>query len=167
MGRRSYAAGDFKKAISHFKKALTAEPNDAASHFWLGKSYEMFADIAGPLLGGRASSKARLYLAKAVQLAPANQQYRREFFEFLVTSDHSPGALRQAESIIRMTPRSEPDYPFMSLQLKEERNARSAAESRIQAAFALMQKEVVRTTLPSAPTFQRVGSMTLLAESGR
>jgi tetratricopeptide (TPR) repeat protein len=167
MGRRCYTAGDFKKAISHFKKAVTAEPNDADSHFWLGKSYEMLADIGGPLLGGRASSKARFYLAKAVQLAPANQQYRREFFDFLVVADHSPGALREAERIIQMTPRSEPDYPFMSLRLEQERNARSSTEGRIQAAFVLLQKELVRSTLPDAPTSQSEGSVTLVAESGR
>src|SRR5437764_15479963 len=110
-GHREYAAAEFKKAASHFQQAIKADPNDADSCFWLGKSYEMLADIRGPLLGARTSFKARFYLAKALQLAPKNGDYRRELFEFLIVSDHSPGALHLAHSIIQMTAESDPDYP--------------------------------------------------------
>jgi protein involved in temperature-dependent protein secretion len=83
---------------------------------WLGKSYEMFADIRSPLLGLRASVKARLYLAKALQLARDNKDYRHELFQLLIVSDHSPGALPQAENILQMTPQTDPDYPFMLMR---------------------------------------------------
>jgi len=128
-GHHDYAAGEFKKAASHFQRALKADPNDADSCFWLGKSYEMLADIRGPLLGARTSFKARFYLAKALQLAPDNEEYRRELLEFLMVSAHSPGTIRQAESIIQMTPESDPDYPFMLLRLHQERQARSSPQS--------------------------------------
>jgi tetratricopeptide (TPR) repeat protein len=175
-GRRSYAAGDFKKAVLNFKRAVAANPNDADSHFWLGKSYEMQADIGGLVLGSRASSKAHAQLAQALQLAPANEEYRREYFDFLVMSDHSPGALREAEAIIQMTPRSDPDYPSMSMELQKERDARSSVESRITAAFALAEQPLAiasRRVPPSssqskaAVTLQSKDAVTLLAQSGQ
>jgi tetratricopeptide (TPR) repeat protein len=145
-GRRDYAAGEFKRAASHFQRALRADPNDADSCFWLGKSYEMLADSRGPLLGARASFKARLYLAKALQLAPDNEEYRRELLEFLIVSDHSPGALRQAQSIIQMTPESDPDYPFMLLRLHAEHQARSSPEDRLRCAVSVMPQQFARIT---------------------
>jgi tetratricopeptide (TPR) repeat protein len=145
-GHRDYTAGEFEKAASHFQRAVKVDPNDADSYFWLGKSYEMLADIRGPLLGGRASFKARLYLAKALQLAPDNKDYRRELFQFLIVSDHSPGALRQAESIIQMTPEADPDYPFMLMRLHQEYGARSSPEDRIGSAFSVLPQQLARIT---------------------
>jgi tetratricopeptide (TPR) repeat protein len=143
-GRRDFATGEFKKAASHFQRAIKADPNDADSYFWLGKSYEMLADIGGPLLGVRASVKARFYLAKALQLVPDNEDYRRELFQLLVVSDHSPGALRQAESIIQMMPESDPDYPFMLLRLHQEYEARSSPEDRLRCAFSVLPGQLAR-----------------------
>jgi tetratricopeptide (TPR) repeat protein len=143
-GRREYAAGEFKKSASHFQRALKANPNDADSYFWLGKSYEMLADVGGPLLGARASVKARFCLSKALQLAPDNKDYRREIFQLLIVSDHSPGALRQAESIIQMTPEADPDYPFMLMRLHQEYRARSSPENRIRSAFSVLPQQLAR-----------------------
>jgi tetratricopeptide (TPR) repeat protein len=143
-GLREYAAGDFKSAVSHFQGALRADPSDVDSCFWLGKSYGMLADIGGPVFGTRASSKARLYLARALRLAPRNVDYRRELFDFLVMADHSPGALRQAEAIIQMTPESDPDYPFMLWQLHRESQARSSPENRVLSAFSVLPQEFAR-----------------------
>jgi tetratricopeptide (TPR) repeat protein len=143
-GRRDYAAGEFKKAASHFQRVLKTDPNDADSYFWLGKSYEMLADIGGPLLGARATLKARSSLTKALQLAPDNEDYRRELFQLLIVSDHSPGALRRAESIIQMVPESHPDYPFMLVRLHQEYEARSSPEDRLRCAFSAVPEQFAR-----------------------
>jgi tetratricopeptide (TPR) repeat protein len=143
-GHRDYTAGEFEKAASHFERALKVEPNDADCYFWLGKSYEMLADIRGPLLGLRASVKARLYLAKALHLAPDNKDYRHELFQLLIVSDHSPGALRQAESIIQMTPHADTDFPFMLMRLRQEYHARSSPEGRIGYAFSVLPQQFAR-----------------------
>lgn len=130
-GRSNYEAAEFKKAAAHFERALKAEPNDAAASFWLGKSYQMLSDIDGPLFGARAFSKARRYLAKAVELQPGNQEYRRELFNLLLETGFSASALAPAESIIRMVPPSDPDYRFMMMRLEQERQARSSPEYRV------------------------------------
>jgi tetratricopeptide (TPR) repeat protein len=143
-GHRDYTAGEFEKAASHFQRALKLEPNDADCYFWLGKSYEMLADIRVPLLGLRASVKARIYLAKALQLAPDNKDYRHERFELLIVSDHSPGALRQAENIIQLTPQADPDYAFMVMRLPQEHQARSSLEGRIGCAFSFVPQQFAR-----------------------
>jgi tetratricopeptide (TPR) repeat protein len=143
-GHRDYTAGEFEKAASDFQRALKLEPNDADCYFWLGKSYEMLADIRGPLLGLRASVKARLYLAKARQLARDNKDYRHELFQLLIVSDHSPTALPQAENILQMTPQTDPDYPFMLIRLHQEYQARSSPEGRIGCAFSVLQQQFAR-----------------------
>jgi tetratricopeptide (TPR) repeat protein len=143
-GHRDYTAGEFEKAASDFQRALKREPNDADCYFWLGKSYEMLADIRGPLLGLRASVKARLYLTKALQLAPDNNDYRHELFQLLIVSDHAPGALRQAENIVQMAPQTDPDYAFMLMRLRQEYDARSSPEGRIGYAFSVLPQEFAR-----------------------
>jgi tetratricopeptide (TPR) repeat protein len=143
-GHRHYTAGEFEKAASHFQRALKIEPNDSDCYFWLGKSYEMLADIRGPVLGLRASVKARLYLAQALQLDPDKKDYRDELFQLLIVSDHSPRGLRQAESIIQMTPHTDPNYPFMVMRLHQEYQARSSPEGRIGCAFSVLSRQFAR-----------------------
>jgi tetratricopeptide (TPR) repeat protein len=166
-GHRDYAAAEFKKAASHFQQAIKADPNDADSWFWLGKSYEMLADIGGPLLAARTSLKARLYLAKALQLAPKNGDYRRELFQFLIVSDHSPGALHLAKSIIQMTPESNPDYRFMQLEWQKECRVRSSAEYRVEGAFGFLPQELARMSQTSVAKVREGKSLALLPQALR
>ena len=112
IGRNYYYSADFKKAISHFERAITLNPSDARAYFWLGKSYENLALINGPVLGMKAGSKAHKALAMAVQLAPEDGEYRQELFEFLINADYSPKALREAESILQTVNKSDPDYLY-------------------------------------------------------
>jgi len=85
IGRAWYTEGEFKKAATHFQLALRADAKDAESCYWMGMSYQMLADIASPL-GHRYRTKARIYLMKAVELAPMRADYRRELFNFLADS---------------------------------------------------------------------------------
>src|SRR5256885_11478212 len=78
-GRAYYTTGEFKKALTQFQLAIEANPNDAESHYWMGMSYQALADISAPF-GGKYNSKARVYLTKAMELAPTRPDYRRELF---------------------------------------------------------------------------------------
>ena len=136
IGRNYYYSAEFKKAISHFERAIAVHPTDARAYFWLGKSYENLVLINGPMLGMNAGSKAHNDLDRAVQLAPEDREYRQELFEFLVNADYSRNALREADSILQTVSESDPDYPFMQLRLHEAHTARSSLEHRAGAVIA-------------------------------
>ncbi len=142
-GRAYYGDGEFKKAAAHFERAVKSDPDNAASHFWLGKSYGVLGNIGGPALGKHASAKARIHLTKAVGLAPNRQDYRDELFEFLVGSDHSRGALLRAEQVLRTLPESDPDYRSKQSWLLQERSSRSSAQSRVGALILLAPQQLL------------------------
>jgi tetratricopeptide (TPR) repeat protein len=156
-GRQCYIAGEFKKAAAHFGQAVDADPNNADSYFWLGKSYEVLADIGAPLGGGRSSSRARTYLAKAVELAPNEPEYRHELFAFLLDwADRSRTALADAESVLRTMSPSDPDYPFMRLQWQQQRNTRASVDFRLGSLFLLAPRQSLRALeLPASAFLSR------------
>lgn len=133
IGQRSYESGEFKKAVSQFERAAKADPDDARVYLWLGKSYEMLAIIDGPALGGHARAQAHKALAKAFRLEPENREYRHELFEFLVESDYSRSALREAETIAQTVNESDPDYPLMQARLEDARDEHYSREHRASA----------------------------------
>jgi tetratricopeptide (TPR) repeat protein len=156
-GHNSYNAGNYKKAAAHFEKAVKTNPNDAAAYLWLGKSYALNGDLSGPLLGNRVLSKARASFAKAVELAPENHDYRREYFNFLLWTDESKTALAQAERVLRTVPESDPDYVSMRWELLEGRNERKSAENRVAGIFLAVPKAAVRAVdqpMPVVPVPQ-------------
>jgi tetratricopeptide (TPR) repeat protein len=157
-GRAYYTEGEFKKAVAHFRLALKVNPNDAESNYWMGMSYQALADIAFPF-AGKYTSKARVYLTRATELAPGRLDYRRELFEFLLDSaGSSRAALRQAEDLLRTVPESDPDYSYMRQQFGEERRANASADARLGRLFLAIPRATYRLSeLPvSALLSQRV-----------
>jgi len=126
-GRACYMEGGFKEAATHFQLALKANPDDAESYYWMGASYRVLADIAAPF-DGKYRSKARVYLTKAVELAPGRSDYRSDLFDFLLDSA-SRDALRQAAGILRTVPEPDPDYIYMLQRFQRERKAHASAEA--------------------------------------
>lgn len=130
-GRSSFQAGEFKTAIAHFRQALDGNPNDHASAYWMGRSYETLADISTFGRGHRA--QARRYLTRAVELAPKQPEYRRELFHFLVDNDN----LRQAELVLEKA-ESDPEYDSMLNRIREARHRNSSVDGRVSKAFQLV-----------------------------
>jgi tetratricopeptide (TPR) repeat protein len=130
-GRAYYTEGEFKKAVEHFQLALKVNPNDAESYYWMGMSYQVLADIAFPF-AGKYTSKARVYLTRATELAPGRSDYRRELFDFLVDSaGSSRAAARQAADLLRTVPEPDPDYSYMHQRFEYERRGNVSAEARL------------------------------------
>jgi len=126
-GRASYLAGDFKGALRHFQLALLDNPDDAKSNYWVGRCYETLADIAEPF-SARYASRARVYLARAIQLAPGRTEYRQELFAFLIDSaGPSREALREARRILLTVPASDPEYSYMAQRLQAAQKEHSSA----------------------------------------
>jgi tetratricopeptide (TPR) repeat protein len=143
-GRAYYTEGEFKKAVAHFGLALKVNPNDAESNYWMGMSYQVLANIAFPF-AGKYTSKARVYLTRATELAPGRLDYRRELFEFLLDSaGSSRAALRQAEDLLRTVPEADPDYSYMRQQLEEERKANTSADARLGRLFLAIPRATYR-----------------------
>src|SRR5215813_10303365 len=117
-GQAYYRQGDFKRAVSHFRRALRVDGYDAELNYWLGRAYEGRGDLATPF-GGGYHSKALVYLRRAVALAPGRGEYRRELFDLLVSSaEASPARLRLAADLVSGTAESDPEYPLMRRRLE-------------------------------------------------
>ncbi len=158
-GRAYYAQGEFRKAAAHFQLALKTNPNDAEAYYWMGMSYQVLADIATPL-GGKYNSKARLYLTKAMELAPSRPDYRRELIDFLVDSANSSGiALKQAVDILQTVSESDPDYSYMRRRLEHESGSNSSAEAILGSLFLVGPRAVYRIAeLPASALSSRCGT---------
>ena len=63
-GRVAYTAGEYRKAATHLERALKTDPENAESHFWLGKSYEVLATTGFPSFGRRSEERARSSLRR-------------------------------------------------------------------------------------------------------
>ena len=137
-GRAYYMEGEFKKAVAHFQLALNANPNDAESYYWIGRSYQVLADIQSPF-DYKYNSKARIYLMKAVELAPRRSDYRRELFDFLVDSaGSSRAALREAADLLGTVRELDPEYSYMRRRFDPERRANASADARLGRLFLIV-----------------------------
>jgi tetratricopeptide (TPR) repeat protein len=129
-GQACYASGEFKKAVVHFQLALEVDPTDANSYYWIGRSYQVLADIAFPY-AGKYTLNARVYLTKATELAPDRLDYRRQLFNLLLDSARSSrGAVQQATAILRTVSPNDPDYESMRQQLEQETRDNASASAR-------------------------------------
>jgi tetratricopeptide (TPR) repeat protein len=143
-GRASYRDGEFHQAVAHLQRALSSDPNDAASHYWIGRSYETLADIATPF-GARYRKLARTYLTKAAELAPTQPEYRRELFDFLLDSPNfSHSEQRQAVAILLASAEADPDYEYLRSRFEEARKVNSSVNALLSRLFLAAPQEADR-----------------------
>jgi hypothetical protein len=149
-GKNYYFAAEFKKAISQFELVMNANPDNPQAYLWLGKSYEMLADLK-PLFGMHTRMKAQMYLTRSVELAPGCDECRRELFDLLVTSDESPSALREASLLVEKTPQSDPEYRFMQSLLANAQQQSYSPESMITSVFSVPSQSLARLGVHRKP----------------
>lgn len=130
-GQACYRQGDFKRAVSHFRRALRVDDYDAELNYWMGRAYQGRGDVATPF-GGGYSSKAVVYLRRAVALAPNRGEYRRELFDLLVdAAETSPARLRLAADLVSRTSEADPECPGMRRRLELAVRMASAPNARL------------------------------------
>jgi tetratricopeptide (TPR) repeat protein len=135
VGRQYYMEGEFKKAAAHFQLALNTNPNDAEACYWMGMSYQVLASIAVPF-DGKYNVKARVYLTKAMELAPSRLDYRRQLFDFLLDPTTSSRAgLRRAADILLTVSESDPDYDYMRERFSRDGRGGSSMATRLGTLF--------------------------------
>jgi tetratricopeptide (TPR) repeat protein len=143
-GQACYLEGEFKQAVAHFRLALKVNPSDPDSYYWLGRSYRSLADVAFPF-GEKYSSKARVNLTKAAELAPDRLDYRRELFDLLLDSaGSSRAAVRQAAGILLTVSENDPDYEAMHEQFERARKDNASAEARLGSLFLALPRAAYR-----------------------
>jgi len=129
-GQDYYRQGDFKRALSYFRRALRVNVHDAELNYWMGRAYQGRGDVATPF-GGGYNSKALVYLRRAVALAPDRAEYRRELFDFLVSAEVSPARLRLAADLVSRASESDPEYSLMRRRLELATGMASSPHARL------------------------------------
>ena len=150
-GQAYYAAGEFKKAISCLKRSIAADPSLASAYYVAGKSYELLADVEVAPFDHRSRQQAHFYLASAVHLAPENQAYRRELFDFLLDAYSSRKSLTEAQDLLEAIPDWNPEYPLLEWRLTQAKRERSAPAYQAEQALLAGPREVT-TLLYSSPS---------------
>jgi tetratricopeptide (TPR) repeat protein len=127
-GQNLFVACEFKRAARAFEKALAEQPDSAALHYWLGKSYARQAEVSGPLSAPKNARKARRNLEQAVKIDPRNDKYLRELFDFYVDSpEWFSGGLEQAAALLERVSPGEPGAEPRLNQLANSRKEHSGA----------------------------------------
>lgn len=115
-GRSLFVACDFKRATRVFERTLSAQPNNAALYYWLGKSYARLAEVSGPLFASKNARRARRNLEEAVKRDPQNQEYLDELFDFYVDSpEWFRGGLQRAAALLEQIRPEESDPKFSEI----------------------------------------------------
>jgi tetratricopeptide (TPR) repeat protein len=128
-GRSLFFACEFKQATRAFRKALAGQPDSAALHYWLGKSYARLAEVSSPLSAPKNARKARLSLEQAVRIDPRNSEYLLELFDFYVDSpEWFGGGLERAAALLERISPGESTAESRLQQLAASRKEHSSAE---------------------------------------
>ncbi len=121
-GEFHFFACEFKQATHSFENALAEQPESAALHYWLGKSYARLAEVSGLLSAPKNARKARRNLEQAVQIEPQNDEYLLELFDFYVDSPEWFGGGLERAAALRE--RISPGSPVAELLTEELADAR-------------------------------------------
>jgi tetratricopeptide (TPR) repeat protein len=128
LGDESVRSGEYKKALSHFERALRQDGDASEAYRGLGTVYELLEDAPAavrqyqralkhslensePYLGlseiYRAHGKTSEALEKlesAIQLDPKNPLYHLKYAELLRETGHNKRALRAIQNSLRLQP---------------------------------------------------------------
>jgi tetratricopeptide (TPR) repeat protein len=127
-GRFLFLACQFKQAARAFEKALAEQPDNAALHYRLGKSYARLAEVSSPLSAPKYARKARRNLEQAVMIAPRNAEYLLELFDFDVESpEWLGGGLERAAALLERIGPGDSGAESRSKQLADAREEHRGA----------------------------------------
>ncbi len=127
-GRSFFFLCEFKQATRAFEKALAPQPERAALHYWLGKSYARLAEVSSPLSAAKNARRARRSLEQAVKLAPRDDEYLQELFDLYVDSPQwFSGGLERAAALLERLRSGGYGAELQSERLAESRKEHSGA----------------------------------------
>ncbi len=138
-GRCWYHAGDFKKAVETFEKAVAADPRNATFQNWLGKAWGRRAENANVFQAPGFASRAREAFEKAVELDPAHLEALNDLLQYYI---HAPGllggGLDKAQGLLpRIRQADAAEYHTALAQIAERSKDHNAAETQLRRAASL------------------------------
>lgn len=142
-GKNEFLAGDYKKAVESFEKAVSISPDRSEYELWLGRAYGRRAEKSAWLSAPPLASKARQSFEKAVALDPHNRDARDDLFDFYLNAPaFLGGGLAKAAAAAKSLENEMPaEYESEEAQLAERRNDYPAAEAHLRRAVALAPDE--------------------------
>src|ERR1700682_5289351 len=110
--RAYFALGDWDRAESFCRKAVSIRPDNSRFHLWLGRVYGEKADRANFLAAAGLAGKVRGEFERTVQFDPKNLDARLDLAEFYMGAPGIVGggeqkAREQAQSIATLNPARE------------------------------------------------------------
>jgi len=128
--RAYFALGDWDRAESSCRKAVSLQPDSSRFHLWLGRVYGEKADRANFLAAAGLAGKVRGEFERAVQLNPKDVDARLDLAEFYVAAPGIVGggeqkAREQARSIATVNPARE---HWVYARIAEHRKDAATAE---------------------------------------
>jgi tetratricopeptide (TPR) repeat protein len=82
LSRADYAIEQWDNAVKNGERAVSASPDNALYHLWLGREYGEKASAANPLSAASLARKAKSEFEQAVKLDPANVQAHADLAEY-------------------------------------------------------------------------------------
>src|ERR1700687_5413953 len=128
--RAYFALGDWDRAESFCRKAVSLQPDNSHFHLWLGRVYGEKADRANFLAAAGLAGKVRGEFERAVQLNPKDVDARLDLAEFYLAAPGIVGggeqkAREQAQSIATVNPARE---PWIYARIAEHKKDAATAE---------------------------------------
>ncbi len=138
-GRCWYYAGDFKKAVGTFEKAVAADPRNATYQNWLGKAWGRRAENANVFQAPGFASRAREAFEKAVALDSAHLEALSDLFQYYLEAPGLlGGGLDKARGLLPRIKQADPaEYHSALAQIAEKTKDYSAAETQLRHAASL------------------------------
>jgi tetratricopeptide (TPR) repeat protein len=82
LSRAYYAIEHWDDAVNHGERAVSASPDNAMYHLWLGREYGEKASASNPLSAASLARKTKSEFELAVKLDPANVQAHADLAEY-------------------------------------------------------------------------------------
>lgn len=84
LSRAYYAMEDWDSAIRYGERAVSARPDNATYHWWLGRQYGEKAAVSNPLLAANLARKTKNEFERSVKLDPTNVAVRADLSEYYI-----------------------------------------------------------------------------------
>jgi tetratricopeptide (TPR) repeat protein len=138
-GKCWYYAGDFKKAIETFEKAVAADPRSATYQNWLGKAWGRRAENSNVFQAPGFASRAREAFEKAVALDSTHLESLNDLFQYYLEAPGLlGGGLDKARGLLPRIKQADPaEYHSALAQIAEKTKDHTAAETQLRLAASL------------------------------